>query len=102
VISCANCRVISARRHKTVHFTVVSTVLCTGYVMNKTVSCVLMNVILVTMIHYATPERGIMGFTAPKGQGIAARGSERSGGPRAAILRPEGVVKLMCPNEGVA
>jgi hypothetical protein len=30
--------------------TVVSTVLCTGYVVNKTVSCVLMNVILVTMI----------------------------------------------------
>jgi hypothetical protein len=31
----------------TAHFTVVSTVLCTGYEENKTVSCVLMNVILV-------------------------------------------------------
>jgi hypothetical protein len=40
----------SARRRTTAHFTVVSTVLCTGYKVNKTVSCVLMNVILVTMI----------------------------------------------------
>jgi hypothetical protein len=55
-----------------------------------------------TVIHYATSERGTMGFTAPEGRGIAARGSERSGGLRAAIPRPEGVVKLMCPNEGVA
>jgi hypothetical protein len=52
------------------------------------------------MIHYAAPERGTMGITVPKGRGIAARGSERSGGPRAAIPRPEGVVKLMCPNKG--
>jgi hypothetical protein len=32
------------------HITVVSTVLCTGYVVNKTVSCVLKNVILVVTI----------------------------------------------------
>jgi hypothetical protein len=50
VISRADCRAISARRRTTTHFTVVSTVLFTGYVVNKTVSCVLMNVILVTMI----------------------------------------------------
>jgi hypothetical protein len=50
VISCADCCAISARRRTTAHFTVVSTVLCTGYVVNKTVSCVLINVILVTMI----------------------------------------------------
>jgi hypothetical protein len=37
-------------RRTTAHFTVVSTVLCTVYVVNKTISCVLMNVILVTMI----------------------------------------------------
>jgi hypothetical protein len=49
-ISRADCRAISARRPTTAHFTVVSTVLCTDYVVNKTVSCVLMNVILVTMI----------------------------------------------------
>jgi hypothetical protein len=49
MISRSNCRAISARRRTTAHFTV-STVLCTGYVVNKTVSCVLMNVILVTMI----------------------------------------------------
>jgi hypothetical protein len=41
---------ISARRRTTAHFTVVSTVLCTDYEVNKTVSCVLMNLILVTMI----------------------------------------------------
>jgi hypothetical protein len=50
VISRADCRAISARRRTTAHFTVVSTVLCTGYVVNKTVSCVLMNVIFVTII----------------------------------------------------
>jgi hypothetical protein len=43
-------RAISARRRTTAHFTIVSTVLSTGYVENKTVSCVLMNGILVTMI----------------------------------------------------
>jgi hypothetical protein len=47
VISCAACRAISARRRTTAHITVVSSVLCTGYVVNKTVSCVLMNMILV-------------------------------------------------------
>jgi hypothetical protein len=50
VISRADCCAISARRLTTAHFTVVSTVLCTGYVVNTTVSCVLINVILVTMI----------------------------------------------------
>jgi hypothetical protein len=50
LISRAECSAISARRRTTAHFTVVSTVLCTGYVVTKTVSCVLMNVILVTMI----------------------------------------------------
>jgi hypothetical protein len=43
VISRTDCRAISARRRTTAHFTVVSTVLSTGYVVNKTVSCVLTN-----------------------------------------------------------
>jgi hypothetical protein len=50
VISRAACRAISARRRTTANITVSSSVLCTGYVINKTVSCVLMNMILVTMI----------------------------------------------------
>jgi hypothetical protein len=50
VISRAECSAISARRRTTAHFTVVSTVLCTGYYVNKTVSCVLMNEILMTII----------------------------------------------------
>jgi hypothetical protein len=54
VITRADCCAMSARRRTTAHITVVtvvvSTVLCTGYVVNKTVSCVLINVILVTMI----------------------------------------------------
>jgi hypothetical protein len=51
VISRADCRAISACRRTLTHFTVVRTVLCTGYVVNKTVSCVLMNGILMTMIY---------------------------------------------------
>jgi hypothetical protein len=50
VISRSACRAISARRRTTAHITVVSSALCTGYVVNKTVSCVLMNMILVTII----------------------------------------------------
>jgi hypothetical protein len=50
VISRAACRAISARRRPTTHITIVSSVLCTGYVVNKTVSCVLMNMILVITI----------------------------------------------------
>jgi hypothetical protein len=50
VISRADCRAISARRRTTAHFTVVSTVLCTGYEVKKPVSCVLMNVIFVAML----------------------------------------------------
>jgi hypothetical protein len=50
VISRAACRAISARRRTTAHITVSSPVLCTSYVVNKTVSCVLMNMILVTII----------------------------------------------------
>jgi hypothetical protein len=50
VISRAACRAISARRRTTAHITVVSSVLCTGYVVNKTVSYVLMNRILVTIL----------------------------------------------------
>jgi hypothetical protein len=50
VTSRAACRAISARRRTIAHNTVVSSVLCTGYVVNKTVSCVLMNMILVTII----------------------------------------------------
>jgi hypothetical protein len=50
LISRAVCRAISARRRTTAHFTVVGTFLCTGYVENKTVSCVHMNVILITII----------------------------------------------------
>jgi hypothetical protein len=38
VISRAACRAISARRGTTAHITVVSSVLFTGYVVNKTVS----------------------------------------------------------------
>jgi hypothetical protein len=37
----AECRATSARRRTLAHFTVVSTVLCSGFVANKTVSCVL-------------------------------------------------------------
>jgi hypothetical protein len=36
VISSADFCAISTRRRTTAHFTVVSTVLCTGYVVNKT------------------------------------------------------------------
>jgi hypothetical protein len=73
VISCAACRAISARRRTTAHILfysplcqgrvcgikkerkksthpVSTSVLCTGYVVNKTVSCVLMNMILVAII----------------------------------------------------
>jgi hypothetical protein len=49
VISRDACRA-SGRGRTTAHITVVSTVLCTGYVVIKTVSCVLMNMILVTII----------------------------------------------------
>jgi hypothetical protein len=41
---------ISARRRTTAHITISSSVLCTGYVVNKTVSCVLRDMILVTYI----------------------------------------------------
>jgi hypothetical protein len=50
VISRFDCRANSARRRTLANFTVVSTVICSGYVVNKTVSRVLMNVILGTMI----------------------------------------------------
>jgi hypothetical protein len=50
VISRAACGAISARKHTTAHITVVSSVLCTGYEVHKTVSCVLMNMILVIII----------------------------------------------------
>jgi hypothetical protein len=50
VISRAACRAISARRRTTAHITVISSVLCTSYVVNKTVFCVLMNMILVIII----------------------------------------------------
>jgi hypothetical protein len=46
VISRATCRAISARKRTTAHIAVVSSVLCTGYVVNKTVSCVRMSMIL--------------------------------------------------------
>jgi hypothetical protein len=50
LISRAECRATSARRRTTAHLTVVSTVLRSGYLVNKTVSYVLMSVILVSMI----------------------------------------------------
>jgi hypothetical protein len=50
VISRAACPAIKARRRTTAHVTVLSSVLSTGYVVNKTVSCVLMNMILVIII----------------------------------------------------
>jgi hypothetical protein len=50
VKSRAACCAISARRRTTAHITIVSSVLCTGYVVNKTVSCVLINIILVTIM----------------------------------------------------
>jgi hypothetical protein len=50
VISRAACCAISARRRTTAHITVVSSVLCTGYVVNKTVSCELMNMMLVIIM----------------------------------------------------
>jgi hypothetical protein len=50
VISRAAFRALSAHRRTTEHITVASSVLCTGYVVNKAVSCVLMNMILVIII----------------------------------------------------
>jgi hypothetical protein len=50
VMSRAACRAISPRRRTTAHITISSSVLCTGYVVNKTVSCVPMNMILMTII----------------------------------------------------
>jgi hypothetical protein len=50
LISRAECRAISVLWRTTADLTIVSTALCTGYVVNKTVSCVLMNVILVSML----------------------------------------------------
>jgi hypothetical protein len=50
VISRAACGPISVPRRTTAHNTVSSSVLCTGYVVNRTVSCVIMNMILVTII----------------------------------------------------
>jgi hypothetical protein len=50
LLSRAECRATSAHRRTTAHFTVGRTGLHSGYVVNKTVSCVLMNVILVSMI----------------------------------------------------
>jgi hypothetical protein len=50
LISRAECRATSARRRTTAHLTVLSTVLRSGYLVNKTVSYVLISVILVSMI----------------------------------------------------
>jgi hypothetical protein len=50
LISRAERRATRARRRTTAHFTVVSTVLCSCYVVNKTASCLLMNVILMSVI----------------------------------------------------
>jgi hypothetical protein len=50
LISRTDSSAASARRRTTAHSTVVSRVLCSGYVVNKMVSCVLMNMILVTLI----------------------------------------------------
>jgi hypothetical protein len=47
VKSRAACRSISERRRTRAHITVVSSFLFSVYVVNKTVSCVLMNMILV-------------------------------------------------------
>jgi hypothetical protein len=50
LISRADYRATSARRHTTAHPTVVRRFLCSGYVLSKKISCVLMNMILVTII----------------------------------------------------
>jgi hypothetical protein len=50
LISRAEYRATSARRRTTAHLTVVRRFLCCGYVLSKKVSCVLMNMILVTII----------------------------------------------------
>jgi hypothetical protein len=46
----------------------------------------------VTLIHYATPERGTMDFTAPEGRGSrpSVGTSVASGGPRAATAAQGG------------
>jgi hypothetical protein len=49
LISRADYRATSARRRTTAHPTVVRRFLCSGYVVSKKVSCVLMNMILVTI-----------------------------------------------------
>jgi hypothetical protein len=50
LISRADYRATSARRRTTAHPTFVRRFLCSGYVLSKKVSCVLMNMILVTII----------------------------------------------------
>jgi hypothetical protein len=50
LISRADYRATSARRRTTAHPTVVRRFLCSGYVLSKKVSCVLMNMSLVTII----------------------------------------------------
>jgi hypothetical protein len=50
LISRADYRATSARRRTTAHPTVVRRFLCSGYVLSKKVSCVLMNMIFVTII----------------------------------------------------
>jgi hypothetical protein len=50
LISRADYRATSARRRTTAHPTVVRRFVCSGYVLSKKVSCVLMNMILVTIL----------------------------------------------------
>jgi hypothetical protein len=50
LISRADYRATSVRRRTTAHPTVVRRFLCSGYVLSRKVSCVLMNMILVTII----------------------------------------------------
>jgi hypothetical protein len=50
LISRADYRATSARRRTAAHPTVIRRFLCSGYVLSKKVSCVLMNMTLVTII----------------------------------------------------
>jgi hypothetical protein len=50
LISRADYRATSARRRTTAHPTVVRRFVCSGYVLSRKVSCVLMNMILVTIM----------------------------------------------------
>jgi hypothetical protein len=73
-----------------------------SFTLIQSYSCRLLVKCDLVMVHYATPARGILGFTACPRAMMAARGPERSVGPRAAIMAQGWAVKPRSPREGVA